>query len=49
MQKVSAIGTMMKLQGRHAKKISIYYSENGVRWKTDAQVEFTEHELIDNQ
>ena len=36
--KVTAIGTMLKLQRRHAKRMKVYYSENGIHWHTDGQV-----------
>ena len=36
--KVSAIGTMVKLRRRHAKRMKVYYSENGIHWHNDGQV-----------
>jgi hypothetical protein len=36
--KVNAIGTMVKLQRRHAKRMKVYYSENGIHWHNDGQV-----------
>jgi hypothetical protein len=35
---VTAIGTMLKIEGRHAKRIKVYYSIKGIQWNHDDQV-----------
>jgi hypothetical protein len=37
-RKVTAIGTMLKIEGRHAKRIKVYYSIKGIQWNHDDQV-----------
>ena len=37
-QKVSAVGTMYKLQRRHARRLIVHSSTNGVHWNIDGQV-----------
>lgn len=37
-QRVSEIGTMVKLKGRHAKRIEVHYSKNGINWDSDGKV-----------
>ena len=45
-RKVTAIGTMLKLQERHAKRIKVYYSEKGIQWKHDGQVYEASQSLV---
>ena len=37
-QKVSAVGTMYKLRKRHARRLMVHSSTNGIHWHNDGQV-----------